>query len=380
MAEFKLKKGNDTFTLDSLGSVKDAAGQALGKWGTDSANKVVVTKTAGGTVTLDDVIWKFNDKNQLCLNVGNTEVFNFHQPGSRPFYATTDAVLNIRPDRNNVFGFSLHGEWDLNEQHDLSVTINNVKSTLDGFIQDARGRFMFHFFDKGAGTIEESVLGFAGAWRQDNADALKLIFTYKREDGTDDEFALPKSIAINRTLNQFMYEYDKAGQTFRLQFMGLLKISEDFVLSYALDQQRSSTGAVLSQQTTLTIKAEITKQNFSGNVDFKVTKAGGQSTTISLRGSFTAVHQRGVKLSVGFAFDQTTSQGRVTTTFAFNGKLEFGTTGSVQWTFQKNATTTSVTISATDITLGPARLDGSLNLVRQNGQLAGVRVLFGVVL
>lgn len=380
MASFKLTKGTDTFDLDVLGPVKNQAGQAIGKWDTDKNSKIVVKKDAGGTVVFDDVVWKFNSNNQLCLNVGDTEVINFHKVGNRPFFTTNNATLVVRPDQNNVFSFTLRGEWDLSDKHDLSITINGVVSVIDGFIQDLRGRFMYHFFDKGSSTIEESILGFAGEWRQDPSDALKLIFKYKRENATDDEFALAKSITINRTLNQFMYEYDKKGQKFRLQFMGLVKISDDFVISYTLDQQKSQSGDVLSKETTLTIKAEIDKKDFTGNVEFKVTKKDGTSSSISLRGNFTAVHKKGVKLSVGFAFEQTTSQGKVQSSVAFNGKLEFASGGKIVWTFEKNATRTSVTISATDIAVGAARLDASLNLVRENGQLAGVRVLFGIVL
>jgi tRNA threonylcarbamoyladenosine modification (KEOPS) complex Pcc1 subunit len=380
MASFKLTKGTDTFDLDVLGPVKNQAGQLIGKWDTDKNGKIFVKKDAGGTVLLDDVIWKFNSNNQLCLNVGDTEVINFHKVGNRPFFSTTNATLVVRPDQNNVFSFTLRGEWDLSDKHDLSLTINGVTSVIDGFIQDLRGRFMYHFFDKGAGTIEESILGFAGEWNQDPSDPLKLIFKYKRENSTDDQFALAKSITINRTLNQFMYEYDKKGQKFRLQFMGLVKISDDFVISYTLDQQKAQNGDVLSKQTTLTIKAQIDKKDFSGNVEFKVTKSDGTSSSISLRGNFTAIHKKGVKLSVGFAFEQVTSQGKVQTSVAFNGKLEFASGGKVVWTFEKNSTRTSITISATDIALGAARIDSSLNLVRENGQLAGVRVLFGIVL
>jgi len=49
-------------------------------------------------------------------------------------------------------------------------------------------------------------------------------------------------------MNQLMYEYDKKGQKFRLQFMGLLKISDDFVISYELDDQKSQNGDVLSKK------------------------------------------------------------------------------------------------------------------------------------
>lgn len=380
MASFKLTKGNDTFDLDVLGPVKNAAGQAVGKWGTNASNNIVVKKDAGGTVVFDDVVWKFNSNNQLTLNAAGKEVVNFHKVGNRPFYATQNAVLNIRPDQNNVFEFSLRGEWDMSDKHDLSITINGETSVIDGFVQDMRGRFIYHFFDKGSNTLEESLLGFAGEWKQDENDPLKLSFTYKRENNTEDVFDLPKSVTINRSMNQFMYEYDKKGQTFRLQFMGVLKITDDFSISYTLDEQRAQNGDVLSKEKTLTIQAKFDKKNFSGNLDFKVAKKSGGSTTISLRGNFTAVFNKNVKLSVGFAFEQETKLGKVQTTFALNGSLQFGSGGKIQWTFEKNATTTSITLSATDIVVGPARIDGSLNIVRENGTTVGIRVLFGVVL
>jgi hypothetical protein len=99
-----------------------------------------------------------------------------------------------------------------------------------------------------------------------------------------------------------------------------------------------------------------------------------------LRGAFTALHERGVKLSVGFAFEQTTSQGKVQTSFAFNGKLEFADGGKVQWTFEKNTTKSSITIGASDIVFGSARTDMSLNITHENGHLVGVRMLFGIVI
>jgi hypothetical protein len=380
MASFKLTKGSETFDFDVFGTVKNQAGQSIGKWETDKQNRVVVKKDAGGSTVFDDVVWKFNTNNQLCLNSGGAEVINFHKAGTRPFYETRNSVLMIRPDRNNVFGFSLRGEWDLSDKHDLSITINGTTSVIDGFIQDDRGGFIYHFFDKGSSTLEKSVLGFAGEWKQDKNDPLKLIFKYKREDSSSDEFVLPKAVTVNRTMNQFMYEYDKKGQKLRIQFMGLLKVSPDFVITYELDKRASQTGETLVKETTFTIKAQIDKKNFSGNIEFKVQKKDGTSSNISLRGNFTALHQKGVKLSVGFSFEQITSQGKVTTNFAFNGKLEFGAGSAIQWTFQKNATKTSIAISANDITVGSARLDASLNIVRENGQMVGVHVFFGIVL
>ena len=381
MATFKITKGTDTFELDTFGPVKNQAGQGIGKWSTDKQNRIVIQKDAGGTVTIDELTWKFNANNQLILSNAAGDIINFHKVGNRPFYATNDSVLVVRPDRNNIFEFSLRGEWDLSDKHELSFTINNVTSVFDGFIQDQTGRFMFHFFDKGSSSLERSILGFRGEWKQDPNDPVKLSFEYRREkQGAIDTFVLPRAVTINRTMNQLMYEYDKKGQKVRIQFMGLVKISEDFVITYELDQQKAQNGDVMSKATTFTIKAELDKKDFSGNAEFKVKRQGGTTSTLAFRGHFTAVYKKNIKLSVGFAFEQTTSAGVITTSFAFNGKLEFGSGGSIQWSFEKNATKTTLTISASDIVVGNARLDGALNIVRQDGHVVGVRVLFGVVL
>jgi hypothetical protein len=119
---------------------------------------------------------------------------------------------------------------------------------VDRFDESAALPLDGHFFDKGSASLERSILGFRGEWKQDAADALKLSFKYKRANQTEDEFILPRAVTINRTMNQLMYEYDKKGQKFRLQFMGLLKISDDFVISYELDDQKSQNGDVLSKK------------------------------------------------------------------------------------------------------------------------------------
>jgi hypothetical protein len=229
---------------------------------------------------------------------------------------------------------------------------------------------------------QRSILGFVGEWIHKNeAGAPKLDFKYKREDKTEDIFSLPKVLSVDRrpaTLNQFMYEYDKKGQKSRIQFVGTLKVSEDFVITYELDRQVSQTGEQQVAATTFTIKADIDKKDFSGNIEFRVRKEDGTSgsTTLTLRGDFTAMLGK-TKLQVGFSFNQVRSTGTVTTTFAFNGTLELKN-GKVQWSFEKSATKTTLIISASDIVLGPARIDARLNLVREDGKISGVQFLLGV--
>jgi hypothetical protein len=378
MAGFTLTKGTDKFDFDITGVVSKG-GVRIGTWSTDKTNNILVAKDAGGQDSYT-VSWQFNSDNQLTISSSGTAVFNFNSTqGIRPIYFTQNAVLKVRPDQNNAFGFDLRGEWDIDANHDLTLTINGVTSTLDGFIQDPRSRFMYHFFNK-QNLMQESILGFVGQWDFANDDGTPLMkFSYKREDGSTDTFALPKGIVVNRSINQFMYQYNKQNHTFAIQFVGLLQVSEDFKITYAIDRQVSQTGQEQVAATTFTIDAVLNKQNFSGDIEFSIKKTDGStgSTTIGLSGNFTA-KLGATQLQVGFTFSQVRGPNVVTTTFGFNGSLKFASGGQIVWAITKNATTLNVTISAADIKIGAARLDGRLNIVDQNGHIAGVQMLFGV--
>jgi hypothetical protein len=378
MAGFTLTKGSDKFDFDIAGTVSKA-GTKIGTWSTDKTNNIVVTKDAGGQDS-HTVSWKFNQDNQLTISSGGNPVFNFNATsGIRPVYSTQNAVLNVRPNQNNVFTFKLRGEWDVSANHDLTFTVNGVTSVLDGFVQDPRSRFMYHFFNK-QNLMQESILGFVGQWNFANDNGVPTMkFEYKREDGTSDTFALPKGIVVNRSVNQFMYQYNKQNHTFAIQFVGLLKVSEDFQLTYSIDRQVSQTGQEQVASTTFTIQAVLNKKNFSGDIEFFIKKTDGTvgTTAIGLRGNFTA-RLGSTALQVGFTFSQVRGPNVVTTTFGFNGSLKLGSGGQIVWSIDKNSTSTVIAISASDIKLGPARLDGRLNLVSANGEVVGVQVLFGV--
>ena len=235
MATFQLKKGNDTFDLDTGGTVSKA-GVSIGTWSTNDTNQVVISKPDGAVPI--DVMWQFNADNHLVLQLNDADAFDFSAATSpQPFFKTENAVLHVRPDKNKSFEFTIKGEWDLDARHNLTLTVNGVKSVLDGFIQDPRGRFMYHVFDK-RDLTRESVLGFVGSWESlTTSDGVpKLKFTYQRADQTTDVFELPAAVTVNRTTNQFMYEYDKGGQTRRLQFVGELRINENFEITYVVDR------------------------------------------------------------------------------------------------------------------------------------------------
>ena len=143
MPGLQLTKNADNFVIDPLGKVtiNNAPG---GSWKTDQSNKIVVTKNDNTTVSFD-VVWEFNTDNQLVVSAAGKK-FNFSEvPGNVPRYETRNAVLVVRPNKNQPFTFELRGDWSLSPTHDLTVTINGKASTIDGFINDPRSRFMFHF-------------------------------------------------------------------------------------------------------------------------------------------------------------------------------------------------------------------------------------------
>lgn len=161
MPTFQLKQDSSTFDLDISGGVQQA-GANFGTWSTDKSNKIIITKLDSTKLSLD-VGWKFNTDNHLVLQSSGTDVFDFCAQGDIvPFFKTVNAVLQVFPDQNNAFTFNLAGEWDLDSNHNLTFTpTGGTASTIDGFVQDPRGRFMYHFFDKDDLT-RGSILGFVG--------------------------------------------------------------------------------------------------------------------------------------------------------------------------------------------------------------------------
>lgn len=381
MPGLQLTKNNDTFVIDPLGTVtiNNAPG---GKWKTDQTNKIVVTKNDNSTVSFD-VTWEFNSDNQLVVSAAGKK-FNFTEVAANvPRYETRNAVLVVTPKKNNAFSFELRGDWSLSETHDLTITINGKASTIDGFINDPRSRFMFHFSNKKA-MLQSSVLGFVGTWSEfvDQAGQPRLKFVYKRDGQADGEFVLPKGITIDKSMNQLMYEYDKNGNKRRIQLVGTLMISDDFTIRYGLDRQSSGDGQTQVGSTTFTFNAAFKKNNFTGDLDLAIIKQDGTvgGTTISISGKFTAVIGS-TSLLAGFTFEQNRAGNRTTTTFGFSGKLQFnGNKGSIEWAFTTdNTTTKTITLAINvDINIGDKQIDARLNLNMEGGKAKGITFFLGV--
>lgn len=380
MAGLQVTKNNDTFLIEPLGSVT-LNNAPIGKWKTDQANKIVVTKNDNSTMTFD-VAWEFNSDNQLVVSAAGKK-FNFTEVTANvPRYETKDAVLVVKPNKDQAFSFELKGDWSLTEKHDLNFTVNGKTSTIDGFVHDPRSRFMFHFSNK-KNLLQGSVLGFVGTWSEfvDDGGQPRLKFTYKRAGQTDGEFVLPKGVVVDKSINQLMYEYDKQGKKRRIQFVGTLMINDDFQISYGLDRQTTADGQQQVASTTFTFNAVFKKKNFTGDLDLAIRKQDGtvSTTTISISGKFTAV-LGSARLLAGFTFEQNRAGNRTTTTFGFAGKLEFKS-GSIQWAFTtENTTTKTITLAVNvDITIGNnTQLDARLNLAMEGGQLKGITFFLGI--
>lgn len=380
MPGLQLTQNNDTYVIDPLGTVtiNNAAG---GTWKTDQNNKIVVTKKDNTTVTFD-VTWEFNSDNQLVVSAAGKK-FGFSDiPANVPRYETRNAVLVVKPTKN-PFTFELRGDWSLSETHDLTLTINGKASTIDGFINDPRSRFMFHFSNK-KNLLQSSILGFVGTWSEfvDPTGQPRLKFVYKRDGQPDGEFVLPKGITIDKSMNQLMYEYDKNGNKRRIQLVGTLMISDDFTISYGLDRQTSTDGQQQVGSTTFTFNAAFKKNNFTGDLDLAIKKQDGTvgSTTISVSGKFTAVIGS-ASLLAGFSFEQNRAGNKTTTTFGFSGKLQFNKNkGSIEWAFTTdNTTTKTITLAINvDINVGGTQLDARLNLKMEGGQMKGITFFLGV--
>jgi hypothetical protein len=377
LTTFQLTSGTNTYEFDMAGGVT-RSGNPAGSWSTNATNQIVLTSADVSTVVFD-VWWAFNDRNQLTIRSQNAEIFNFATAGLRNSFSTRDAALLVKPDRLGSFVFTLNGNWQMNPDHNLTFTAGGVTSTLDGFVSDPLGRFIYHFANKD-NVLETNVLGFAGLWQSKvDANGTPLLdFHYQTPSG-ERIFELPQAVAINRSTNQLTYTYTKGNKNLSIEFQGTLMIGADFEITYVVQRQVSSTGDELVAATTLGFSATITEPNLHGDLQLTLTKPDGMAgaSTLTIGGQCQAVLGK-TNLQVGFMFTQTFAGAgnQITRTAAFNGTLAFNG-GQVQWTFSATGTTIDLAVGV-DIKLGPVQLDARLNLPMDSGQMAGVTCLLGV--
>jgi hypothetical protein len=374
MSYFQLTSNGLTYNFDSGGGVSLDGGVA-GTWTTNAVNQIVVTLADESVITFE-VSWAFNAKNQLTIIQSNgTEVFNFSSGGVYNSFTTRDSTLLVKPDRSGVFTFPLQGDWAMTPDHDLTFTINGVASTLDGFVSDPIGRFIFHFANLD-NVLETNVLGFVGFWgsRIDAVGTPLLDFVYQtagQTAGGEKIFGLPEALAINRSSNQLTYAYTKGNKSLSIDFQGTLMIGPDFEIAYVVQPQVSSSGEEMVSSSTLTFSSTLAQPNLHGDLELAV----GPST-FEIGGQYQGVLGK-AGLQVGFTFTQTFggADNQITRTAAFSGALAFND-GQVQWTFSATGTSIDLAVGV-DIKLGAVQLDARLNLPLGGGQ-SGVTFLLGV--
>ena len=387
MAGFQLTKDGQTFDMDISGSASKA-GTKIGTWTTsgDDDNKIVIKPTSGAQITFD-VVWKFNDSNQLTIRSGDKEVYNLHQPGIRPGYDVADNVFKVKPDKSKPFGFDLNGDWAINEAHDLTVTFAGVKSVVDGFVEDDRSRFVYHFFTKTGDQILSRLI-FAGKWDHQVNDGDPLMHfrgsraTKVNGQAATKEFvlALPGKVMFDKTINQLVYDYDKKGFTHRLQFAGQLNISSKFVITYKLDAFKSGNKQLVAS-TTIEIHAVYNTPKFGLDLQLTIMKNNGQPGTTLIIGGHFVKDLGGAKLKVAFSYTFSKSPGQSASaqTINLSGSLKPKDNGELTWEFTANTVTRVMTVSfaATDFRLGDVTGNVKLDFKTESGKLVGVHMLFG---
>ncbi len=364
MSYFQLIDDAVVYEFDTAGGVS-SAGTSVGSWTTNAANQIVT-----GSLVFD-VSWVFNGKNQLTIQSNGAEIFNFATALHNSF-TTRDTALIVKPDRAAPFTFSLTGDWTMSPAHNLTFTISGIASTLEGFISDPLGRFIFHFANLD-NVLETNVLGFVGSWQSklDASGTPLLDFHYHTTAG-EKIFELPKAVAVNRSSNQLTYTYAKDNKNLSIDFQGTLSIGADLSLSYVVDPQVSSSGDAMLASTTLSFNTTLAQPNLHG--DLQLT-AG--ASTLTIGGQYQGVLGK-TSLQAGFTYTQT-FQGagnQITRTAAFSGTLAFQD-GQVQWTFSATGASVNLAVGV-DIKLGGVQVDVRLNLPMDGGQAAGVTFLLGV--
>jgi hypothetical protein len=354
------------------------AGAAFGTWNTNGSNQIVVTKTAGGTTTLD-VDWRFDDDNHLCIDQGGAQVFDINGDGAtKPEFRVDRAELFIKPVDTSPFEFSLHPTWDLTEQHDLKMVVNGKSSTIDGVINDRNSAFRFRFVDK-LDPIETFTLLFRGAWKNspDPEHPAGVVYEYEIAGAAaPGVFTLPNKLVVDNNSLVLAYNYDKDGRTQSIQLVGQFSFN-NFELNFGIERKTAAEGT----STTLKFDVDVKGKSADGKIIFalKRTDTGATTTTeLSIGGAFTARFKNGV-LTVGLAFSQRTINGTIASReLMFTGKLVHKGGAEFTWELKAANGSTTITIAANQIKLGAVTASTMITLKMKGGELKGVRAMFGV--
>jgi hypothetical protein len=235
-----------TWYLITDGSVADSTqANRVGRWTTNDETHVVITPDSGEE-TVVEVAWRFNERNQLTLSQGDTELIVFAGPDAHPSFYLAKNVLQVDPDGDGDFEFPLACVWGLNPDGSLQVSIRGVESKIDGFVEDGHSRLRYRFYDKDTEVFANSLV-FSGRWER-TGDKNKLQLRFRLDDQDlehpDLPLVLPGDVRVDPKRNHLLFTYHSASYgTRQLQFQGSLQLRPDWTLSFSIkDFTDASTG------------------------------------------------------------------------------------------------------------------------------------------
>jgi hypothetical protein len=379
MAAFTVTSGSDSYNLGTDGSVSTAAG-TVGTWSTNASSQVVVKKIDGSVLPPIEVAWQFNDNNQLCAAQSGQPLFNFTAGGARPQFRLASNVLQVRPSNSVSFEFALHCKWSIDANVNLSVTIGTTISKLNGWVDDKKSRFIYWFRDKQSVSAPYALM-FSGLWKRDTsvANEIHLKFDYVAE-GIQSSFVLPAVAKVDKLSNQLYLEYSKEGMARSIALRGSVQVTSTMDLVFTISQQTTSDGGIITKQTDIQVAATFQFNNLSGNLELlvgKVNNAATHAQSIAIGGHFST--QMGANgLDINFNYQKVSGSGVPTkVALALAGSFETDQNGKVVFSYRKDGTQQSLNLDWSDLTLGPVRAEGGLN-VTQDGSEKGVYGFLGL--
>jgi len=377
MATFNLTSSGKTYVISTDGSVSTTDG-LFGNWSTNSANQIVIKKTGGSTSVKIDSDWKFNASNQLCLQQGGQDVFNFASGGARPRYRMANNVLQIRPSADFSFEFTLHCKWELDGQINLKVTVGKAASTLDGWVDDKKSRFIYWFRDKQA-VGAPYALEFSGAWERDHTTAqeVRLVFKYEAE-GVKGAFSLPSKAIVDAARNHLYLEYQKSGVTRRIEMRGSLEISDNFDLIFTISQQTNSAGGVVTKETRIEVETTFKFDNLSGSLELYVGKTVTATTQKLVIGGAFKISFGDNGLDLNFSYSKSAGIGQpAAIAIAVGGSFTWNSgKGALAFSYEKDGSKQTVTVQS-NFLLGDVRTEIGLNITK-DGQQYGIYGFLGI--
>jgi hypothetical protein len=379
MANFKIEKAGDCWEFDMSGNgAVSKNGAAFGVWETDRQNRLWARSSSGAQAESFDVVWRFNENNELCVwrDAASVEpLANFHE-GRRPRYDLRDGVLLVKPDITAGRQFELRGEWDLRNDMKLVFTaVDKSESVLDGALSDLRSRFAYRIASKTAGREDQTaMLLFVGRWRADPDDKAKLNFVYLRENKTEDIFRLPGEIRVQAGTNQLVYSF--GGGRHSVSLIGSMRVSPDFQITYSVGAQVSQGNQPQVIPGDIVMDAVFANSAFSGGLQLAVKRPGGKETILTLSGRFTHVRQNGNRIGVGFSI--TGGPGAAPFVVAFQGSFDSADGTHVAFTFAGNAKSAVIGFTADQIRIGGAVASASAAIEMKGGHLVAVQAMFGL--